>query len=275
MNDRAAEIVREAPTLRTPQDAGTRNERTTRGPGKPKGHPKTGGRKKGTPNVASQTTRAEIQARVVTVANSALEKMARIAAGEAIFSGPHGSVGKASRRVPSIEMQMRAASTIIDKVLPALKASEITGADGAPLIPSAAEPNKRDLARAIMGVFRDAHIAGEGALAVASPGQTLVRVTDPDLAAKVLPTESVTPSRIHVSIDGVKPSGWLVEQRFDGPRGQERWAIVDPAGVTRDHRPTEDEARAACRATIETDAAYSPREARESATRPRVLRERQ
>jgi hypothetical protein len=87
-----------------------------------------------------------------------MERMARIATGEKIWSGSKDPLHKAEWRVPTIEQQQRALEWIGDKVLPALQATEVTGAEGKDLFPGPADFDAAGLARALFDVGKEAYV---------------------------------------------------------------------------------------------------------------------
>jgi hypothetical protein len=124
-----------------------------RGRGRPKGYPKTGGRQKG--GIKSYSA-PEVRAELVAKSNL-MERMARIATGEKIWSGSKDPLHKAEWRVPTIEQQQRALEWIGDKVLPALQATEVTGAEGKDLFP-AADFDAANLARVLFDVGKENYV---------------------------------------------------------------------------------------------------------------------
>lgn len=111
------EAMRSRVVKRKPQDYGKRKA----GPGRPKGYPKTGGKKAGTPNLMSPEFRVWLLERA-----KPFELLASVCAGEEIED-------KDGRRKPTMQERMRAAETISRKLLPDLRATELTGAEGGPV----------------------------------------------------------------------------------------------------------------------------------------------
>ncbi len=118
--------------------------------GRPKGLPKTGGRKKGTKN----WTNSEIRDALLDK-SGAIDVLADIVAGRQLYAGQSGSVGKAGWRYPTLQQRLQALQILLAKVVPDLRAEELTGAEGEPLIPDP-EPNIRQLAKSILALLSEA-----------------------------------------------------------------------------------------------------------------------
>ncbi len=120
--------------------------------GRPRGLPKTGGRKKGTKNWTHPEIRDELLSR-----SGAIDVLADIVSGKPLYAGQSGSVGKAGWRYPSIQQRIQALQILLAKVIPDLKAQELTGAEGEPLIPEPSGPvDTRQLARVILKLLSEA-----------------------------------------------------------------------------------------------------------------------
>ena len=113
--------------------------------GRPKGLPKTGGRKKGTKNWTHPEIRDELLEK-----SSALDVLADIVAGRQLYAGSAGSVGKPGWRYPTLQQRLQALQILLAKVVSDLKATEVTGAGGEPLITA----SNRSVAVAIMDVLK-------------------------------------------------------------------------------------------------------------------------
>lgn len=111
------EAMRSRVVRRRPAPYGNRKA----GPGRPKGTPKTGGRKTGTPNLMSAEFRQWLSERA-----RPFELLAAICAGEEIEDG-----GQA--RKPTLSERMRAAETIARKLVPDMAATTLNGANGGPV----------------------------------------------------------------------------------------------------------------------------------------------
>ncbi len=106
-----------------------------RGPGKPKGLPKSGGRQRGTPNRSTVQTRDRIQELADPIAF-----LADVMAGKRMVAAGEPGDMKKTWCYPTLAQRVQASETLLRKLLPDLKATELTGKDGAPLI----EPTRRD-----------------------------------------------------------------------------------------------------------------------------------
>jgi hypothetical protein len=103
------EAMRERVVLPKPMPYGNRKA----GPGRPKGLPKTGGRKAGTPNLMTPEYREHIARR-----GKPIELLCDISAGREIDDG-----GK--KRKPTLAERTRAAETLSRKILPDLNAAQV------------------------------------------------------------------------------------------------------------------------------------------------------
>lgn len=103
------EAMRERVVVPKPMPYGNRKA----GPGRPKGLPKTGGRKAGTPNLMTPEYREHIAKR-----GKPIELLCDISAGRDIDDG-----GK--KRKPTLAERTRAAETLSRKLLPDLSAAQI------------------------------------------------------------------------------------------------------------------------------------------------------
>ncbi len=126
--------ARSGGALGVPRDGGTSAPAPAappakRGPGKPKGLPKSGGRAKGTPNRSTIQTRDRIQelADPIAFLSDVMNGVRMTAAGE---------VGDMKRTwvFPTLQQRVSAGETLLRKLLPDLKSQELTGAGGTPLI---------------------------------------------------------------------------------------------------------------------------------------------
>ncbi len=106
-----------------------------RGPGKPKGYPKSGGRVKGTPNRSTVQTRDRIQE-----LGDPIAFLADVMNGKRMVAAGEPGDMKKTWCYPTLAQRVQASETLLRKLLPDLKATELTGKDGAPLI----EPTRRD-----------------------------------------------------------------------------------------------------------------------------------
>ncbi len=161
ITDSSAEPVaapeRSGGALGASQDGGTSAPApaapTKRGPGKPKGLPKSGGRVRGTPNRSTVQTRDRIQELADPIGF-----LADVMAGTRMVAAGEPGDRKKTWCYPTLAQRVQASETLLRKLLPDLKATEITGADGAPLI----EPTRRvellgtmEAARLILAALRE------------------------------------------------------------------------------------------------------------------------
>jgi hypothetical protein len=82
----------------------------------------------------------------------AIETLCRVAAGHAVFSAPDDK-GNRERLNPTLAERVAAAKIIADKLVPTLKASEISGAMSNSLTIEKAPPSNIDIAKALLNVF--------------------------------------------------------------------------------------------------------------------------
>ena len=144
----APDIAKQGNGRVTPQD-----EPLPRKRGRPKGLPKTGGRKKGQRNWTHSEIRSALLDR-----SDAIETLADVCAGRQLrVSGP---TGKPLWRFPTMGERLRALELILKKVVPDLQATELSGPEGEPLIPDPGPVDKRQLARVILTLLSDADPSG-------------------------------------------------------------------------------------------------------------------
>jgi hypothetical protein len=136
------------------RQATSQDEQLPRKRGRPPGQPKTGGRKRGTKNWTNSEIRSELLGR-----SGAIHVLADIVAGRQLYAGQSGSVGKAGWRYPTLQQRLQALQILLAKVVPDLKAQELTGAEGEPLIPDPPGPvDTRQLARVVLKLLSDANM---------------------------------------------------------------------------------------------------------------------
>ena len=124
-----------------------------RGPGKPKGLPKSGGRQKGTPNRSTVQTRDRIQE-----LTDPIGFLADVMAGKRMTAAGELGDMKKTWFFPTLTQRIQAGETLLRKLLPDLKSQELTGAGGTPLV----EPTRRvellgtmEAARLILATLRE------------------------------------------------------------------------------------------------------------------------
>jgi hypothetical protein len=193
-----------------------------RGPGRPKGLPKTGGRQKG----ARNWTHPEIRAELLDKSN-ALDVLAAIVRGDKLYAGPHGTVGKAGWRVPTLTQRLRALEIVLAKVVPDLKASELTGAGGAPLIPGP-DADPASLARAVAEFLHDSGRNDRSLQALPLPAKPAVTPDDELPATAPLPADRDAPrigERILIGDGGAQ----IIYAEIEGT-GRRKWHCFDGFG---------------------------------------------
>ncbi len=99
-----------------------------RGPGRPKGQPRTGGRAKGTPNRTNQITRDYIIRE-----GAPLAFLCSVVKGKRFTSAKQAGDAKRAHVFPTMDQRLRAAEILARKVTPDLKSQELTGKDGGPV----------------------------------------------------------------------------------------------------------------------------------------------
>ena len=103
-------------------------EKEKRGPGRPKGYPKTGGRKKGVPN----RTRVETLERIESEADP-IDFLCRVARGLQFEAATEVGAPEKVKMYPTLDQRLDAAKILARKVLPDSKAVELGGPDGSGL----------------------------------------------------------------------------------------------------------------------------------------------
>ena len=100
-----------------------------RGRGRPKGYPKTGGRQRGTPNRCNAQTRERINELADPIAF-----MTDVMLGKRMSAAGEPGDAKKTWCYPTVDQRVKAGETLLRKVLPDLKATELSGPDGKPLL---------------------------------------------------------------------------------------------------------------------------------------------
>ena len=96
--------------------------------GRPRGYPRSGGRAKGTPNKKNQVTRD-----YVIKEGAPLAFLCRVVRGKRFTAAAQLGDNKRTYIYPTLDQSLRAAEILSRKVLPDLKATEVTGKDGGPV----------------------------------------------------------------------------------------------------------------------------------------------
>ena len=102
-----------------------------RGRGRQKGMPRPpgAGRKKGTPNKFPQLTRADS-----TKVGAPIRVLCQIASGKKMKAAAEPGSPKQAKIFPTLAERLRAAETLARKIVPDVKAVEVTGAAGGDLV---------------------------------------------------------------------------------------------------------------------------------------------
>jgi hypothetical protein len=118
---------------------------TWKGRGRPAGLPRVAGsgRRRGTKNKFTVASRDEI-----VRLGDPVGLMCRVAAGHAVFAAVEPGSRIKVKLIPTLEQRLKAAELLLRKLLPDLKATEVSGPDGAP-IAVAVEYSDQELARRV------------------------------------------------------------------------------------------------------------------------------
>ncbi len=164
-----------------------------RRPGKPKGLPKSGGRQRGTPNRSTVQTRD----RILELADP-IAFLADVMAGTRMVAAGEPGDMKKTWCYPTLAQRVQASETLLRKLLPDLKATELSGPDGAPLV----EPTRRDelyssmeLARRTAFMLRAGDDAKRELAVLDAPGPQLIPETVTVTDAPEPPIEPTEPQR--------------------------------------------------------------------------------
>ncbi len=168
-------------------------DKPKRGPGRPKGLGRVpgSGRAKGTRNKDRTATIEQIMREA-----DPIQYLCKVARGDRMEAGDGPDAKKKSWWFPTGDQRLTAMQTLARKVLPDLKATELTGKDGAPLI----EPTRRDelyssmeLARRTAFMLRAGDDAKRELAALGAPESQLIPEPTPETAAEA-PTEPAEPT---------------------------------------------------------------------------------
>ena len=201
-----------------------------RAPGRPPGHPKSGGRQPGSKNAVPAELRRFINQR-----GRPLEFLAAIADGRKVSAADPEDPSKKVRVYPSLHERTAAAKTLLNKLVPDLKATEVSGPGGHPLRSQTEPTSKLELARMI------AFALHEGTKGKAELDGTIIEQLQhsPSLPATLPAEVSRDPSEqapsVEVHVKSTRPvvaneepaqSHFIrFEERLPGDR--ERWSIRD------------------------------------------------
>jgi hypothetical protein len=121
-------------------------------------------RSRGRPKGSRNKLTADARSVLAQHGLAGLRMLCRIAAGQPVYR-PRGKDGSREKLVPTLDQMLKAQYSVVDRLVPSLKATELTGADGNPIATQDVghdEHHPRDIARAMLAVLRDAEIAGGG-----------------------------------------------------------------------------------------------------------------
>lgn len=202
--------------------------------GRPKGLPKTGGRKKNSSNWTSERRREYF------IERGLLETLGDIVEGrEMLTSGPTGRPLKAR---PSIELRAKTAvgiyqrcwpeeiettnrTTVTSRSDPAVDRRKLAMALGA-------SPETRQLARAILDITRDGP-CDDGGHAVAAGEAGLGPIAAVPLAPPALSGSDASDSDVEAAREQIGNGLIELVRREPGPNGRELWHIFDSMGEAR------------------------------------------
>jgi hypothetical protein len=175
-------------------------------------------RPRGRPKGARNRVSRDCKELLAAGAPGAINQLLKIAKGGPIF-GPPGPERKRERREVDIDQQLSAIGLILSRLLPALKASEITSTSDVTI---AGEVTTKDLASALLGVLHRAipERPEPTALPVASPVHDATPEPNPQLTSDFPPEPEPTKSQLADAILGAvheaaKPRAAYVPPEID------------------------------------------------------------
>lgn len=195
--------------------------------GRPRGLPKTGGRPKGAKNRLPEEFRRFIDQR-----GRPLELLAAIARGNKVTAADPSDPTTKTRIYPSLAERTVAARALLDRLLPALKATELSGPGGGPVQVDGRELSDFEAARRIAFILasglhaqRPASAAPAALSAPEKPGGAEPR--EGAASPSAAPPE---PPAVPLGHEEVAGSYTLrLVDRF--PDGRERWTAHDEKGL--------------------------------------------
>ena len=104
-------------------------KKAVRPAGRPRGYPKSGGRKPGTANISSQLGRDFIIKR-----GAPIETLCKIAKGEKIQAADSESASKRAGVYPTLDQRLAAARILAGKIVPDMKSVDLSADGGAPFV---------------------------------------------------------------------------------------------------------------------------------------------
>lgn len=130
-------------------------------------------KKLGRPKGAKNKFSSDARALLARHGPAAIRQLCKIAAGQCVSRWPAGG-GAREQLTPSIRDMLTAQQIIIDRMVPTLRSSELTGADGAALIP---KPDTvfdiRQTAIAMLSIAREASLRPVSATQSAPPARVI------------------------------------------------------------------------------------------------------
>ena len=108
-------------------------------------------KKRGRPKGSKNRLTAEARGVLAKHGLAGLRQLCAIAAGRPVYR-PRSS-GERQMLMPNLDQMLTAQKAIVDRLVPQLKATELTGAEGAPLIPTDADT--KSIANAVLNFARD------------------------------------------------------------------------------------------------------------------------
>jgi hypothetical protein len=138
-------------------------------------------KKLGRPRGAKNKFSADARALLELHGPAVVRQLCRIASGKTVYRWPAGG-GAKEELTPSVKDMIHAGELIIDRMMPALKSTELTGANQSPLIPeSNVAVGLTATAEALQSIFREAALRSSPApLSVLDPKQLATQRTEPD-----------------------------------------------------------------------------------------------
>ena len=210
-----------------------------RRPGRRKGSPKVpgSGRKAGTPNRSTMTTRERIQELADPIAF-----LADVMAGKRMTAAGEPGDMKRTWCYPTLAQRVQASETLLRKLLPDLKATELSGPDGAPLVEvpqlSLFEASRRLMTMIQLGELEVRHLAemdapttdAEPEDETETPGAREVLIR-PAVGSGGAPGPSQNGGAPPASAASPAAAVFLEERRTDG--GESAWLAMSGEGKHR------------------------------------------
>ena len=213
-----------------------------------------GPRKRGRPKGAKNQFSGDMRALLERHGPAVLRQMCKIASGHAVTRWPVGG-GARETLTPSVKEMIEAGRILIDRALPALKSTELSGPDKAPLIPPGEQLDPHATALAVLSIAREAHLRQGG-----SPTPVIDQFQhrepapseleqSPAAAEPTAPAAAVEPKREYqVGETEVFDNGAYIQLVEIAGSNARKWDIRDelnaPYGYSRDRQAAVTRARA-------------------------------